>query len=85
MGCGDSVWWLMLGDVQVRRTQRAIKQVLTERYYSWRDAEVIAKNDPEINLSRDGKPLYTPSDLMEGPEDVEPEAKVEAEPKPSPA
>lgn len=45
-------------------TQRAIKQVLTERYYSWRDAEGIAKDDPEVNLSGDG-PVYTPSEFME--------------------
>jgi large subunit ribosomal protein L47 len=32
---------------------------LTERYYSWRDAETIAKDDPEIDLSGDG-PLYVP-------------------------
>ena len=49
---------------QVRLTQRAIKQVLTERYYSWRDAEDIAKGDPEINLSGEG-PTYIPSDFIE--------------------
>jgi large subunit ribosomal protein L47 len=43
---------------------RGIKQVLTERYYSWRDAEEIAKSDPEINLSGDG-PLFTPADLQD--------------------
>jgi len=31
-------------------TQRGIKQVLTERYYSWQDAKVVAENDPEVNL-----------------------------------
>lgn len=59
----------MLG--QVRMTQRAIKQVLTERYYSWRDAEVIAKEDPEINVSGEG-PAYVPRDFVEElPEEVE--------------
>jgi large subunit ribosomal protein L47 len=48
----------------VRRTQRAIKQVLTERYYSWRDAEVVAKEDPEIDLSGEG-PAYVPVDFEE--------------------
>ncbi|TAQ91235.1 hypothetical protein B7494_g415 [Chlorociboria aeruginascens] len=47
-------------DLAVRRTQRGIKQVLTERYYSWSDAEALAQKDPEIDLSGDG-PLYTPS------------------------
>jgi len=31
-------------------TQRGIKQVLTERYYSWQDAKVVAEKDPEVNL-----------------------------------
>jgi large subunit ribosomal protein L47 len=48
----------------VRRTQRAIKQVLTERYYSWRDAEIVAKSDREINLSGVG-PLFIPEDFIE--------------------
>lgn len=62
-------------DVTVRLTQRAIKQVLTERYYSWRDAEDIAKEDPEINLSGEG-PTYTPRDFVE--EDVMDEEQFEA-------
>lgn len=62
-------------DVTVRLTQRAIKQVLTERFYSWRDAEAIAQNDPEINLSGDG-PLYVPSDFVE--EDIMEEEQFEA-------
>jgi large subunit ribosomal protein L47 len=45
-------------------TQRAIKQALTERYYAWRDAEAIAKNDPEIDISGNG-PIYTPSEFFE--------------------
>jgi large subunit ribosomal protein L47 len=65
----------------VRRTQRAIKQVLTERFYSWRDAEAIAKNDPEIDLSGEG-PTYVPSDFVEEDvpeEDVSPESEVQPE------
>jgi large subunit ribosomal protein L47 len=72
----------------VRRTQRAIKQALTERYYSWRDAEAIAKDDPEINLSGDG-PTYVPRDFLEEevPEEhedtaaeIQQEVKAEARP-----
>jgi large subunit ribosomal protein L47 len=64
----------------VRLTQRAIKQVLTERYYSWRDAEAIAKDDPEVDLSGNG-PTYTPSDFIE--EDVpEEEVSLELEARP---
>jgi len=48
----------------VRRTQKAIKQALTERYYAWRDAEAVAKSDPEVNLTGKG-PIYTPSDFIE--------------------
>lgn len=48
----------------MRRTQRAIKQVLTERFYSWRDAEEVAKNDPEISLDGDG-PIYVPQAFEE--------------------
>lgn len=59
----------------MRRTQRAIKQVLTERYYSWRDAETIARDDPEIDLSGAG-PLYNPRDF-EADEDF-PEEELEA-------
>ncbi|OBT52028.1 hypothetical protein VE04_07427 [Pseudogymnoascus sp. 24MN13] len=47
-------------DVAVRRTQRAIKQVLTERYYSWEDARKLAAGDPEVDLSGEG-PAHTPS------------------------
>lgn len=51
----------LINELQVRRTQRAIKQVLTERYYSWEDARKLAVNDPEVDLSGDG-PAYTPSE-----------------------
>ncbi|TLD09204.1 uncharacterized protein PgNI_07544 [Pyricularia grisea] len=44
----------------VKQTMRAIKHVLTERYYTWEDARKLAMEDPEINLSGKG-PIYTPS------------------------
>lgn len=40
---------------------KAIKHVLTERYYLWEDAYALASQDPEIDLSGDGeahKPPY---------------------------
>jgi large subunit ribosomal protein L47 len=43
---------------------------LTERYYAWRDAEAIAKNDPEIDLSGN-RPIYTPSDFLEEEAELE--------------
>ena len=57
----------------VRMTQKAIKQVLTERYYSWQEAELLAQEDPEIDLSGEG-PVYNP---MEFEEEVDAEVKPE--------
>ncbi|KAK0118266.1 54S ribosomal protein L4 mitochondrial [Cadophora gregata] len=51
-------------DRVVRMTQKAIKHALTERYYSWQEAEILARDDPEIDLSGDG-PLYTPMEFEE--------------------
>lgn len=50
--------------LQVRKTMKAIRHVLLERYYVWEDAAKLAKNDPEINLSGDG-PAYTPQSFMD--------------------
>lgn len=38
---------------------KAIKHVLTERFYVWEDARKLAENDPEIDLSGEGA-AYTP-------------------------
>jgi len=76
LGAGYGDYESKRRDIAVRRTQRAIKQVLTERYYSWRDAEVIAKEDPEIDLSGKG-PVYVPRDFEE---DI-PEEEAELESK----
>ncbi|MCJ1368097.1 54S ribosomal protein L4 mitochondrial [Acarospora aff. strigata] len=38
-------------DQTVRRTQRAIKHALTERFYAWQSARGIAATDPEIDLT----------------------------------
>lgn len=46
---------------------RAIKHVLTERFYAWEDAVKLAEQDPEVNLSGDG-PVFTPSEFYEGEE-----------------
>lgn len=35
-------------DRAVRITMRAIKQTLTERYYSWEDAKELAESDPDL-------------------------------------
>ncbi|RDL33657.1 54S ribosomal protein L4, mitochondrial [Venustampulla echinocandica] len=51
-------------EAMVKITMRAIKQALTERYYSWSDAEELAKTDPEINLSGEGS-VYTPKEYAE--------------------
>ena len=56
---------------------RAIKHVLTERFYTWEDAVKVAENDPEVNLTGDG-PAFTPADYLE-------EADVAAEGEQHPA
>jgi large subunit ribosomal protein L47 len=43
---------------------RAIKHVLTERFYLWEDAAKLAKDDPEVDLSGEGNP-YTPMEYLE--------------------
>lgn len=72
--------------MQVRWTQRAIKHVLTERYYAWQQAEFLAKDDPEIDLSGNG-PVYNPMNFEEeaelkGESDFVPESALETETKP---
>ncbi|TGJ79098.1 hypothetical protein E0Z10_g9666 [Xylaria hypoxylon] len=49
---------------EVRRTMRAIKHALTERWYLWEDARKLAEADPEINLSNVRSP-FTPKDYLE--------------------
>ncbi|KAL0944259.1 mitochondrial 54S ribosomal protein uL29m [Colletotrichum truncatum] len=46
-------------DETVLKTMKAIKHVLTERFYVWEDARVIAENDPEIDLTNESG-AYTP-------------------------
>lgn len=38
---------------------KAIKHVLTERYYLWEDAYELAREDRDINLSGEGD-VYSP-------------------------
>lgn len=49
---------------------RGIKHVLTERQYAWEDALKLAENDPEVNLSGDGNPVYTPLEYLEEAEEL---------------
>ncbi|KAI9812848.1 MAG: 54S ribosomal protein L4 mitochondrial [Thelocarpon impressellum] len=46
-------------DATVRRTQRAIKQVLTERWYAWDEAKTLGARDPEVDLSGGQGPVYS--------------------------
>ncbi|KAI0406133.1 mitochondrial 39-S ribosomal protein L47 (MRP-L47)-domain-containing protein [Xylaria palmicola] len=52
---------------EVRRTMRAIKHALTERWYLWEDARKLAATDPEIDLNNVQSP-FTPKDYFESPE-----------------
>ncbi|KAI8956093.1 mitochondrial 39-S ribosomal protein L47 (MRP-L47)-domain-containing protein [Xylaria longipes] len=49
---------------EVRKTMRAIKHTLTERWYLWEDARKLAETDPEIDLSNMRSP-FTPADYLE--------------------
>lgn len=68
---------------------KAIKHVLTERYYLWEDAYQKAHEDPEIDLSGKGQ-AYTPSYergegefLVEEPQDKAGEAASQGNIDPS--
>ncbi|KAK5653847.1 hypothetical protein OQA88_7771 [Cercophora sp. LCS_1] len=58
-------------DDEVKVTMRGIKHVLTERQYVWEDALKLAEDDPEINLSGDGNPVFAPSEFLEEVEELE--------------
>lgn len=47
-------------DDEIRRTMRNIKHALTERYYTWQDAVMVAEQDPEINLEGGKGNIYNP-------------------------
>ncbi|KAF5505562.1 54S ribosomal protein L4 [Colletotrichum siamense] len=66
-------------DDVVRSTMRAIKHVLTERYYVWEDARKLAAEDPEINLwAEEGEPAYSGYVAPAIPElELEPELEPE--------
>ncbi|KAI0478817.1 MRP-L47-domain-containing protein [Xylariaceae sp. FL0804] len=44
---------------EVRKTMKAIRHTLTERFYAWEDARTLAETDPEVDLSGEGT-AYTP-------------------------
>ncbi|KAF2226815.1 mitochondrial 39-S ribosomal protein L47 (MRP-L47)-domain-containing protein [Elsinoe ampelina] len=53
-------------DDAVKKTMRAIKHTLTERWYTWQNAREIAKQDPEIRLEPGAEKVYlTDQELSE--------------------
>ena len=47
----------------MKATQKAIKHVLTERWYAWENARFAAMDDASVNLYADpekGEPVYLP-------------------------
>ncbi|KAG5983769.1 hypothetical protein E4U55_007234 [Claviceps digitariae] len=56
LGFGDSE--LEARDQEVRKTMRAIKHALTERYYTWQDAVDVAMTDPEIDMHAENGKIY---------------------------
>ncbi|KAI9678441.1 MAG: 54S ribosomal protein L4 mitochondrial [Trizodia sp. TS-e1964] len=61
----------------VRLTQRAIKHVLTERFYAWEEARKLARHDEEITLTGD-QPAYKPKDFEDNLHDENPVVRVAA-------
>lgn len=62
---------------------KAIKHVLTERYYLWEDAYELAQNDKDINLSGEGD-VYSPvEDAGVFEEDVSPSNEATSTKAPS--
>lgn len=59
---------------EVKQTQRAIKHVLTERYYAWTEAREIGAKDPEVDLSGEGI-AYTPMEYLEDALETEDEVE----------
>jgi large subunit ribosomal protein L47 len=55
---------------------KSIKQVLTERFYTWEDARLLAEQDPEIDLANTTHP-YNPITYFE--EDVADSQVLEVE------
>lgn len=70
-------WWLM-HFLQVRRTMRGIKHTLTERYYAYREADVLMHHDEEIDTSGEGPPYNPKEDVFEEKEVPEMEAAGES-------
>ncbi|KAI9871237.1 MAG: 54S ribosomal protein L4 mitochondrial [Pleopsidium flavum] len=71
---------------KVRRTQRAIKHALTERYYAWEDARKVAQTDPEVDLESITGPAYVSQDFEEDAEVNEGQERaheIEGEEKPT--
>ncbi|KAI6785108.1 54S ribosomal protein L4-like protein [Emericellopsis cladophorae] len=52
-------------DLTVQATMRNIKAVLTERYYTWEDAQAVAAIDPEIDLQAVDGSAYNPGSYVD--------------------
>lgn len=74
---------ILVCSLQVRKTQAAIKHALTERYYAWEDAKDLAKQDPEITFTSDGRVEYSNQVDYEGDqwEDLPDSADIKADDK----
>ncbi|KAJ8130347.1 hypothetical protein O1611_g3283 [Lasiodiplodia mahajangana] len=69
---------------EVRKTMRAIKHALTERWYLWEDARKLAETDPEIDLSNVQSP-FVPRDYLEEHETAPAEDNQDASTEQSPS
>ncbi|KAI1265545.1 mitochondrial 39-S ribosomal protein L47 (MRP-L47)-domain-containing protein [Xylariaceae sp. FL1019] len=66
---------------EVRKTMKAIKHALTERWYVWEDARTLAETDPEVDLGNVSSPYIPRSQHLEH---LEPELPAENESKNKP-
>ncbi|KAG9230782.1 putative 54S ribosomal protein L4, mitochondrial [Amylocarpus encephaloides] len=66
-------------DAMARVTMRGIKHALTERYYAWSEAQLLAEEQGELDLST--RTLTRPQDFYEDEEEVMPAEGLLAEPR----
>ncbi|KAI9719940.1 MAG: 54S ribosomal protein L4 mitochondrial [Chrysothrix sp. TS-e1954] len=67
----------------VMKTQKAIRHVLTERWYAWQEAREIALDDETVDLTGEG-PAYDPERRREEYEEEDNNAAARAEDEPRP-
>lgn len=52
-------------DKTIKLTQRAVRHVLTERWYAWEEARKVARDDEEVDLTAEGEAYIPQIDMDE--------------------